>query len=104
MNQSDIEYYTRACVRDLERQGFNQDSLKATWTFESDEARFRAWLTDSLLFALNHVANEPVLAFRGLMQAHEYKGRLGGFWPGPVTADCAGLLRNAIEAALPGQK
>jgi hypothetical protein len=70
-------------------------------TFEHDDPtrqRFTRWLGESLVWAIReYLAGRPVYAMRGLLQAKEYLGRIGGFYPSPVTHDAAIALQNAIE-------
>jgi hypothetical protein len=70
------------------------------YTDVTDETRqrFTRWLGESLAWAIReHLAGRPVHAMRGLLQAKEYLGRIGGFYPTPVTHDAAIALQNAIE-------
>lgn len=65
-----------------------------------DKQRFEIWALDSLLFAIVSLdRGDTVMALRCALQAAEYVGRLGGFWP--FQCDGAYLtIRNALEDAL----
>lgn len=62
--------------------------------------RWTAWMADTLYQALvDYSVGEWVLAFRGLLQAKEYAGRLGGF-PGSELQDICIALQNAVESKI----
>lgn len=77
-------------------------SDKLPHEFPSDRDRFTVWCLESMLVAFRALGAdgcrwEPTLAFRCLLQATEYRGRLGGNIPGgPGVNDAHSALRNAI--------
>lgn len=63
--------------------------------------RFKRWLFESLLCALADLeSGDAVLAFRSILAAREYLGRIGGFYPTPVSHDCAIHVQQEIERCL----
>lgn len=56
------------------------------------------WVLDSLIFGFDALEKgRPHEALRGLLQAHEYVGRIGGFWPCALAHDAAIELQNELE-------
>lgn len=62
------------------------------------------YLRDSLAWAIEEFqAGRPLYAFRGLLQAQGYAGKLDGMKQAPhdvLSSDAIGTLRNAIESVI----
>ncbi len=92
-------HYVAAVERDIRALGYEPDSADHQCPQEK-EARYRLWLSASLLAGLRALPSDPVLALRCSLQAADYVGRMGGFWPTPQLGDAFLVLRNALEDAL----
>lgn len=87
----------RGCTRTLEMTGATLDT-HIQHPYADTKARFTAWCAESCIFGLKALQNgRHVEALRGLLQAVEYKGRCGGFWPSQACEDAYFTLRNALE-------
>lgn len=99
-HKDSMQFYRRACVRELERLGTSQEQC-INYRPENDDDRWRAWICDSMVVALDALLQRDyVMALRCTLQCADYVGRLRGFWPTPATADGYIFLRNALEIAL----
>ncbi len=98
MNTKSPEHYVRMCYRILESTGATADTV-LSHQFATDKARFEAWTAESILYALQ--AKTQVARLRGLLQAKEYVGRLGGWCPGGGTlSDAMTWIQHQVEDEL----
>lgn len=99
ITKNDSAHYTRALEQLQEVNG----GPCAFVAGEPDKQRFTRWLGESLAWALaEQQAGRYREAMRGLLQAREYLGRIGGFWPSPIAHDAAIALQNELESRLGG--
>jgi hypothetical protein len=88
----------RALAREIERADVPRvdRQIPICHPFATPADQWRVWCADSLLWAFEEWSNGDALhAFRGLLQAKEYIGRLG-FAPGTLS-DAYSVLRNLME-------
>lgn len=96
-----VRYYKASAERFLTARGF--DVRKLPVQFENPKERFEAWLAESLHYAVDAISRgERKLALRALLQAHEYRGRIGGYWPSPTFSDAAVFVQQRLEDELTG--
>jgi hypothetical protein len=93
------ESWIRSCLNDMRRRGVDVDSP----TLDLDVLRIEGpeqwpvWCAHSIVRAFRDLNDgNTMFAFRGLLQAREYRGRCGGFNTAPV-ADALSSLQNEIE-------
>lgn len=102
--------YERAALYELARQGFDVSSPRETAgrvdaqvvgrQYEVAADRWRAWCAESIHYAIGAARkNDNVMVLRCLLQASNYVGRLGGFWPAGL-GDAYVALKNHLEDAL----
>lgn len=98
-----LQRYKAGLERYFEKRGFTPSEATAR-EYETPGDKYEAWIHETLLWSIARVeAGEVKEAFRGLLQAREYRGAKGGFWPNPMVSDCAIELQNEIERVL-GEK
>lgn len=87
-----IEDFDPTCLENLARECAQ---------FESDKDRYTAWLAESIVWTIVRIrAGDNREAIRGLLQASDYCGRIGGYWPTTHLGDAFIALRNHFEDAL----
>jgi hypothetical protein len=72
-------------------------ALPLKWEFESEEIRYEAWLTESLLTGL--ITYDRLIAYRCSLQAASYREHLKGKG-GSMLSDAFLELRNRVESML----
>jgi hypothetical protein len=93
-----IAYYIRRLAGELAREDVPRVDRQIPFDlrFETPADQWRVWCLDSTLWAVEeYQAGRALFAFRGLLQAQEYRGRMG--WPTSLIADALSTLRNLIE-------
>lgn len=96
----ELSRLTGMLERELVRRGVSVETI-LTHTFDSDRERFEAWAVESMLFSARQLRiGDRVAAMRGLFQAFEYRGRLGGFMPGPHLSDALAELKSQLELSI----
>lgn len=69
--------------------------------YPDEKARFQTWAAHSLLYCLTDLTvsnreDRKLTAFRCLLQAHEYRGRCGGWLPSGMS-DVMTAIQQEIE-------
>lgn len=97
---SDFSGYKRACARYFENHGIDPKTVNGH-LFDTKADKWRAWCVESVFAAIEAFeASDPILALRCTLQAADYVGRLGGYWPTPSMGDAFIALRNELELAV----
>lgn len=106
-------YYQRKLAGELEREAPEGVSRKSG-RLEGDhmglepKLKYKLWQIDSLLFAIDELlAGRAICAFRGIVQASGYAGKLEGMGAQPYNttlSDAFSTIKNAIEDAIGGAR
>jgi len=98
-----LKHYHRSLTRGLEMMGVERKDrvidpkIEARLMDDHKELK-RVWLRDSLLWTIEELlAERPIYAFRGLLQAAGYAGEVGH---NAHTQDAFLCVRNAMEDVL----
>lgn len=105
MATQEIAEYRKKLIRNLDDLfGLKPEDVTAYTAWNRPRDQWEAWILETLAWTCARIeSGEAKEAFRGYAQAREYRGRLGGFWPGPFVGDAAIGIQNAIEDLISGK-
>lgn len=108
-----LRRYAARLTRQIEDMGATRDRADAApncvllFKFATPRDQAQAWCLDSLAWACEAAtgdydprasdAQRACYVMRGLLQARQYMGAAGGFWPGGLSGDAAGVLQAWLE-------
>lgn len=112
INTESLRRYQRNLTRELEHEA-PEGITRVNGRLEGDhmllepKTKYKVWQIDSLLFAIDELlAARPLFAFRAIVQASGYAGKLEGMGAQPYSsllADAFSTIKNAIEDHIGGQ-
>jgi hypothetical protein len=93
--------YERGALLGLASLGFQSADLRdvCSHAFATDADRWHAWCYESIVWTIGEIrAGRNRDAFRGVLQASQYCGRIG--WPNARQSEALGALRAHFERVL----
>lgn len=100
MDMQQVNYWQARCLSAVRASGYEPDNVLMA-VDDKGVIRMDVWIYECLHKGLEAVvAGDKKLAFRCYVQAHEYKGRFGAFWPSVIASDAASTLRACVEEML----